>query len=980
MWITTTPFQAIVTFLYILLLLSPEKSILVVKSVNVALNDDVLGLMVFKADIQDPYFKLSSWKEEDDSPCKWVGVRCDKFSGRVTELHLPGLSLSGHVSKGLLRLQFLQSLSLSRNNFTGYINNPVLTQLIKSLQYINLGENGFYGSIPEEWFRQCWSIRFISLSSNKLTGHIPKSIGSCLTLQDVDFKSNMLSGELPKNIWSLTSLRSIDLSNNFLDGEIPNEKIETLFDLRVFNLSCNNFSGELPEKIGECLLLKSVDVSDNYLVGKIPLSLQKLSLCNVVCLKGNYFAGEIPEWIGNMKSLERLDFSVNNFTGLVPSALGDLESLKSLNLSLNQFTGNLPESLVNCINLSVIDVSRNMFTGNIPSWVFSLRLKSVLLSGNQFRGNVEFGESAAAFESLEMLDLSSNSFYGTIPLSVGNFSNLELLNLSGNSFSGFVPASLGGLKDVSVVDLSHNLLNGSIPNEIGGAGSLQELRLENNFFTGSIPNEIQNCPFLSILSLSRNNISGIIPVGIANLTYLEYVDLSFNHLSGSLPKELTNLSNLTTFNVSHNDLEGELPLGGFFNTIPLSSVFDNPSICGSIVNQSCPGAHPKPIVLNPNPSHSDHGSESLNMSHKGIILSISAIIAIGAAVLIALGVIVVTILNLHVKNSMSRSAAVALTFSGGDDFSHTRSPSSDYGKLVMFTGDAEFASGTHALLNKECELGRGGFGVVYWTALRNGRSVAIKKLNPNLIKSQEDFDREVKKLGLIRHSNLVLLEGYYWTPSLQLLINEYVSSGSLYKHIHEGNSENTLSWRERFEIILGTAKGLAHLHQMKVIHYNIKSANVLIDCSGEAKVGDFGLAALLPSLDRHVLSSKIQSALGYMAPEFACQTVKITEKCDVYGFGILMLEIVTGKKPVEYMEDDVVILCDMVRGALDNGRADECIDRKLNGDFPVEEGISVIKLGLVCASQVPSNRPDMEEVIKILEMIQCPSEAREEIE
>ncbi|KAD3338130.1 hypothetical protein R6Q59_027152 [Mikania micrantha] len=974
----TTSFQVTVA---VLLLLSPETTIVLVSSLNIALNDDVLGLMVFKADVKDPYFKLSTWKEEDDSPCNWFGVTCDPYSNRVTELHLEGLSLSGHVSKGLLRLQFLQTLSLSRNNFTGLISNPILTQLIKNSQVIDLSENGFSGSIPDQMFIQCGSIRSISLAKNKLTGQIPDSIGSCSSLQNVDLSSNLLSGGLPKTIWSLTSLRSFDLSCNFLDGEIPQEKIETLFDLRVFNLSNNNFSGEMPDKIGESLLLKSVDFSNNYLVGTLPASLQKLSLCNVLNLRGNYFAGDLPEWIRSMKSLEILDLSVNNFTGLVPTDLGDLESLKTLNLSLNQFNGNLPESLVKCLNLSVIDFSLNMFTGYIPGWVFGLRLKDVNLSGNQFTGNVDFGESAAAFESLEMLDLSSNSFSGVIPSSVGNFSRLILLNMSRNSLIGSIPLSLGGLKAANVIDLGHNQLNGSIPNEIGGASLLEELRLESNFLTGSIPNQIQNCSDLTTLILSQNNITGMIPVDIAMLTELAFVDLSFNSLSGSLPKELTNLTNLVSFNVSHNNLEGELPLGGFFNTIPLSSVTDNPSLCGSIVNQSCPGAHPKPIVLNPNPSHSDHGSTSLNMSHKRIILSISAIIAIGAAVFIALGVIVVTILNLHVRNSLSRSAAVALTFSGGDDFSHTRSPSSDYGKLVMFTGDAEFVSGTHALLNKECELGRGGFGVVYWTALRNGRSVAIKKLHvPSMSKSQEDFDREVKKLGKIRHSNLVLLEGYYWTPSLQLLIHEYISSGSLYKHLHEGNDENTLSWRERFEIILGTAKGLAHLHQMKVIHYNMKSTNVLIDCSGEAKVGDYGLAALLPSLDRHLLSGKIQSALGYMAPEFACQTVKITEKCDVYGFGILVLEVVTGKKPVEYMEDDVVILCDMVRGALDTGRADECIDRKLKGDFPVDECVSLIKLGLVCASQVPSNRPNMEEVIKILELIQCPSEGQEEIE
>lgn len=978
MWTKTTPFLVIAA---VLLLLSPDTTILGVGSLNVALNDDVLGLMVFKADIEDPYLRLSTWKEEDDSACKWSGVTCDPYSNRVTELHLDGFSLSGHISKGLLRLQFLQTLSLSRNNFTGLIGNPILTQLIKSSQVIDLSENGFFGSIPDQLFVDCGSIRSLSLAKNKLTGVIPDSFGSCMTLQNVDLSSNQLSGGLPNNIWSLTSLRSIDLSNNFFDGEIPHEKIETLFDLRVLNLSSNNFSGELPEKIGECLLLKSVDFSNNYFVGTIPSSLQKLSLCNVLNLRGNYFAGDLPEWIGNLKSLEVLDISVNNFSGLFPTSLGDLEALNTLNLSLNQFTGNLPESLANCINLSVVDFSRNLFTGNIPVWAFSLlRLKGVSLSGNQLTGTLDFGEAAAAFDTLEIMDLSSNSFSGIIPSSIGNFSSLVFLNMSWNSLTGPIPSSLGQLKAVNVIDFSHNWLNGTIPDEIGGAALLEELRLENNFFTGEIPATIGTCSILTTLILSENNITGGIPSGIANLTELESVDLSFNHLTGGLPKELTNLTNLIIFNISHNDLEGELPLGGFFNTIPLSSVSDNPSLCGSIVNQSCPGAHPKPIVLNPNPSHSNHDSPPLTLGHKRIILSISAIIAIGAAVFIALGVIIVTILNLHVRNSLSRSPAGALTFSGGDEFSHTRSPSSDYGKLVMFSGDTEFVSGTHALLNKECELGRGGFGVVYWTALGNGRSVAIKKLHvPSLIKSREDFDREVKKLGKIRHSNLVLLEGYYWTPSLQLLINEYVSSGSLYKHLHEGNYENTLTWRDRFDIILGTAKGLAHLHQMNVIHYNMKSSNVLIDCSGEPKVGDFGLAALLPSLDRHVLSGKIQSALGYMAPEFACQTVKITEKCDVYGFGILVLEVVTGKKPVEYMEDDVVVLCDMVRGAVESGGAEGCVDGKLKGDFPVEEGISVIKLGLVCASQVPSNRPDMEEVVKILELIRCPPENQEEI-
>jgi serine/threonine protein kinase len=301
------------------------------------------------------------------------------------------------------------------------------------------------------------------------------------------------------------------------------------------------------------------------------------------------------------------------------------------------------------------------------------------------------------------------------------------------------------------------------------------------------------------------------------------------------------------------------------------------------------------------------------------------------------------------------------------------------GKLVMFGGgNPEFSASTHALLNKDCELGRGGFGTVYKTTLRDGQPVAIKKLTvSSLVKSQVEFEREVKMLGKLRHRNLVALKGYYWTPSLQLLIYEFVSGGNLHMQLHESSTTNCLSWKERFDIILGIARSLAHLHRHDIIHYNLKSSNILVDGSGEAKVGDYGLAKLLPMLDRYVLSSKVQSALGYMAPEFACRTVKITEKCDVYGFGILILEILTGRTPVEYMEDDVIVLCDVVRAALDEGKVEVCVDERLSGKFPLEEAVPIMKLGLVCTSQVPSNRPDMSEVVNILELIRCPQDSPE---
>ncbi|XP_047324064.1 probable LRR receptor-like serine/threonine-protein kinase IRK [Impatiens glandulifera] len=960
--------------LLVLLLVIP----VAVRSLNPSLNDDVLGLIVFKADIQDSHGKLDSWNEDDDIPCAWIGVKCDPRSNRVSQLNLDGFGLSGRLGKGLLQLQFLRKLSLARNNLTGNLI-PGLTRL-ENLRVIDLSENSLSGAIPVGFFQQCSSLRSISLAKNKFSGQIPDSFSSCSTLAAVNFSSNELSGLLPSGIWSLNGLRSIDFSNNQLEGNIP-QGIGVMNNLREIILRGNKFTGNIPDSIGDCLLLRTIDVSHNLLVSKLPSTMQRLTLCTDLHLQKNSLEGEIPDWIGEMRSLQSLDLSDNTFVGQLPSSIGNLQSLKVLKLSMNTLTGDFPDSFNNCVNLVVMDFSHNLLTGSLPVWMFKLGLEEIVLSGNRLNGSMNYSFSSSTDQSLQklqVLDLSDNGLLGQIP-SVGGFVNLRVLNLSKNSLQGTIPSTVGELKALNILDLSLNQLKGSIPMEIGAATSLTDLRLEKNSLTGNLPTAIGNCSSLNTLILSRNSITGPIPASLAEIAYLQKVDLSFNKLNGNLPKQLANLVHIISFNISHNQLQGELPSGGFFNTISPSSVSGNPALCGAAVDRNCPTVLPKPLVLNPNSSDTDPATPVLeNMfQRKKTMLSISALIAIGAAAVIVIGVIAITVLNLRVQSSISRSAA-ALTFSG-DDFSHSQSSDANSGKLVMFSGEPDFSTGAHALLNKDCELGRGGFGAVYKTVLRDGRSVAIKKLTvSSLVKSKEDFEREVKKLGKMQHPNLVELEGYYWTPSLQLLIYEFVSGGSLYKHLHEGSSGNFLSWNKRFEVILGSAKSLAYLHKMNIIHYNIKSSNILMDDSGEPKVADYGLARLLPMLDRYILSSKIQSALGYMAPEFACQTVKITEKCDVYGFGVLVLEVVTGRRPVEYMEDDVVVLCDMVRGALEEGKVEECVDGKLKGEFAVEEAIPLMKLGLICTSQVPSNRPDMAEVINILELIRCPSEGQEE--
>ncbi|KAJ6291790.1 hypothetical protein OIU76_023806 [Salix suchowensis] len=790
-----------------------------VRSLNPSLNDDVLGLIVFKADLQDPLKKLSTWNQDDDTPCNWFGVQCNPRSNRVAELTLDGLSLSGRIGRGLLQLQFLHKLSLSRNNLTGSIN-PNLTRL-ENLRIIDLSENSLSGTIPDDFFKECAALRALSLAKNKFSGKIPGSLSSCASLASIDLSSNQFTGSLPAGIWGLNGLRALDLSGNFLDGEIP-KGIEVLNNLRMINFSKNRFNGEVPSGIGSCLLLRSVDFSENVLSGHIPDTMQKLGLCNYLSLSSNMLTGEVPNWIGELNRLETLDLSGNRFLGQVPTSIGNLQLLKVLNLSANGLSGSLPESMANCGNLLALDFSHNLLSGDLPTWIFGSRVEKVLHLENKLSGK-----------------------FSSAP-------KLQVLDLSRNDFSGMIASSIG---ELYVLDLSDNKLNGSIPTEIGGAFALKELRMERNSLSGQIPDSIGNCSSLMSLILSQNNLAGTIPAAMAKLGNLIYVDLSFNSLIGSLPKQLANLPSLISFNISHNNLQGELPAGGLFNTIAPSSVSGNPSLCGSAVNKTCPAVLPKPIVLNPNSSSdSTPGSFPQNPGHKRIILSISALIAIGAAAVIVVGVIAITVLNLRVRSSTSRSAA-ALTLSAGDGFSDSPTTDANSGKLVMFTGRPDFSTGAHALLNKDCELGRGGFGAVYRTVLRDGHPVAIKKLTvSSLVKSQEDFEREVKKLGKIRHQNLVALEGYYWTQSLQLLIYEFVSGGSLYKHLHEGSGGHFLSWNER--------------------------------------------------------------------------------------------------------------------GALEEGRVEECVDGRLMGNFPADEVVPVMKLGLICTLQVPSNRPDMGETMA-LHVVRC---------
>ncbi|KAL4324091.1 hypothetical protein GQ457_11G013930 [Hibiscus cannabinus] len=300
------------------------------------------------------------------------------------------------------------------------------------------------------------------------------------------------------------------------------------------------------------------------------------------------------------------------------------------------------------------------------------------------------------------------------------------------------------------------------------------------------------------------------------------------------------------------------------------------------------------------------------------------------------------------------------------------------GKMVMFrspllqslTSD-EFLKKTLKLSNKDI-IGVGGYGTVYRLTMNETMAFAVKRLNRGTADRERGFERELEAMGDIKHRNIVTLHGYCTTPHYNLLVYELMPNGSLDSFLHGKSMESKiLDWPTRYKIALGAARGIAYLHHdciPHIIHRDIKSSNILLDHNMEARVSDFGLATLMEPDKTHV-STFVAGTFGYLAPEYF-DTGRATAKGDVYSFGVLLLEILTGKKPTDeaFLEEGTKLVT-WVKGVVEERKEEYAVDSSLGCSCPMDEINKTFNVALMCLETDPSKRPTMAEVVKMLEQI-----------
>ncbi|EPS62062.1 protein kinase, partial [Genlisea aurea] len=938
---------------------------------------DFHALISLKYGFQNPDSSaaISTWNSSNPtSVCNWSGVGCSG-GGRVTSLNLSNSGICGSVSPHISRLDRLRQLSIDGNNFTGEIR----IENMGDLAFLNISNNQFTGTLG--WnYSSIPSLRVFDAYNNNFSGRLPTGVSSLNNLKYLELGGNYFDGGIPENYGEMTELEYLSLAGNDLRGKQLPKELGNLTNLRELYLGTDNvYVGGIPREFGNLVNLVHMDMSSCGLDGSIPSELGNLKSLDTLFLHINQLSGAIPEELSNLTSLANLDLSFNALTGEIPTGFANLKRMKLLNLFINGLQGSIPEFVAEYPDLEVLSLWKNNFTGTIPTNLGRYQSLSYLdLSSNKLTGTIP--PYLCASNKLKNLILQMNDLFGPIPPELSSCSTLTRVRLAQNYLSGSIPSGLLYLPELNFLEMQNNLLSGSltenpdasskpmklgqvnlsnnslsgslslsfsnfssslvilllggnnfsgsIPRSVGELHQLVKLDLSGNDFTGEIPQEIGSCVHLSYLDLSRNSLLGSIPGEISSIQIMNYLNLSRNYLSEIIPPSIGSMKSLMVADFSFNNLSGEVPDSGQFSIFNASSFAGNPELCGMLLNVSCSY---KPV------------SSGRGIPHNAIKLAL----AVGLLVCsISFG----TAALIKAKSLKERGSAASwkMTAFQKVDFKMT--------DVLECVKDGNV-------------IGRGGAGVVYHGKFSNGVEIAVKKLlGFNGINSHDHgFRAEIQTLGSIRHRNIVRLLAFCTNKETNLLVYEYMTNGSLGEALH-GKKGGFLSWSLRYKIAMDAAKGLSYLHHdclPLIIHRDVKSNNILLDSSFEAHVADFGLAKFLIEGTTSQCMSAVAGSYGYIAPEYA-YTLKVDEKSDVYSYGVVLLELITGHRAVGEFGEGVDIVQWTRRST--NCRTAEVtriLDPRLSV-VPKDEAMHLLFISMLCVDDNSVQRPTMREVVQML--------------
>ncbi|KAL6959631.1 mitogen activated protein kinase [Sarracenia purpurea var. burkii] len=799
-----------------------------------------------------------------------------------------------------------------------------------------------------------------------------------------------LQGTLPPNLSNLTQLQRLELQRNNISGPLPS--FSGLSSLQVLILSNNQFSSIPNDFFSGMSSLQSVEIDGN------PFS-----------------AWELPESLLNASTLQNFSANSANLTGKIPGFLGpdEFPGMVNLHLAFNGLEGELPASFSGSLIESLWvngQTSKGKLTGGIDVIKNMTFLKEAWLHSNRFSGPLP---DFSGLKRLEILSVRDNSFTGPVPASLVNLQSLKIVNLTNNLLQGPTPK----FNDSVTVDMTNDTNSFCLtkPGDCDRQVDTLLLIVKSMGYPSKFAENWKgNDPCadwfgitcnegnITIVNFQKMGLTGTISPEFASLKSLQRLVLAGNNLSGTIPEKLTTLPALHELDVANNKLSGTIP--AFRNDVMVNTK-------GNLLivkeETDSPPSGPSPVRPAPgslqNPSSENTGSFQNGKKSRNWIGILAWSIAGGVSVIFLIGLAALCLYKnrqkrfsrvqcpnamvVHPRHSGSDNDSVKITVAGSSVSAGAVSETHAVAPGGETTGDIQMVEAGNMVISiqvlknvtnnfsEDNILGRGGFGTVYKGELHDGTKIAVKRMESAVIsqKGLAEFKSEIAVLTKVRHRHLVALLGYCLDGNERLLVYEYMPQGTLSRHLFNWAEEGLkpLEWTRRLTIGLDVARGVEYLHGLahqSFIHRDLKPSNILLGDDMRAKVADFGLVRLAPE-GKGSIETMIAGTFGYLAPEYAV-TGRVTTKVDVFSFGVILMELITGRKALDESqpEESMHLVTWFRRMHVENDTFRKVIDSAII-DLTEETLASistVAELAGHCCAREPYQRPDMGHAVNVL--------------